>query len=40
MSNIFTLKAVQISRQSWAVILRHDEASFIHQINLRDAEES
>ncbi|HTV48167.1 MAG TPA: DUF3631 domain-containing protein, partial [Phycisphaerae bacterium] len=37
MSNIFTLKAVQISRQSWAVILRHDETSFIHQINLRDA---
>src|SRR5580658_4469653 len=37
MSDKFTLNAVPISRQSWAVILQNDEASFIHQINLFNA---
>jgi Protein of unknown function (DUF3631) len=37
MSNKFTLNAVQISRQSWVVILQNDDQHFIHQINLLNA---
>jgi Protein of unknown function (DUF3631) len=37
MSDKFTLNAVPISRQSWAVILQSGDQRFIHQINLRNA---
>jgi Protein of unknown function (DUF3631) len=37
MNDKFTLNAVQISRQSWAVILQNDDQRFVHQINLLNA---
>jgi Protein of unknown function (DUF3631) len=37
MSDKFTLNAVQITKQSWAVILQSGDQRFIHQINLLNA---